>query len=293
MKKTILYLSLSILFSTQSFALDKPKTSRYDDRMQYINYNANDVTEIKAKDGFVTAISFANNEEVKDIAIGFDRGWEIVDSNNHLYLKPNAVGDGDNIIEPKIKDWDTNLIVTTNKRYYAFDLKLINKNDSAYLMKFAYPKEEREKALKQKQLERAKAEEKLLAKRKVEYEKSINSKLNKFTIPKNWDYVMQVGKDSRTIAPVFAYDDGTRTYLGFDSTKSIPSVFYYQGNQEMISNVSMKTQGQYAVVVIHKTAVRFILRSGKQVVGIINNGFGKNPSRNNKTTNSDILRVVK
>ena len=104
---------------------------------------------------------------------------------------------------------------------------------------------------------------------------------------------MRIGKDSREIAPKFAYDDGVRTYIGFDTTNSIPSVFYYQGEQEMMSNTSVKKQGNYTVIVIHKTATRFILRSGDQVVGIINYGFGKNPTSQVTTTTNQVIREVK
>jgi len=70
MKKSLLAL-FAIGVTLNTFAVDIPRTSKYDDRMQYINYNGNDVTEIRAKDGFVTAISFSDGEEINDIAVGF------------------------------------------------------------------------------------------------------------------------------------------------------------------------------------------------------------------------------
>ena len=295
MKRSLLALFImGITFNV--VAVDIPRTSRFDDRMQYINYNGSDVTEIRAKDGFVTAISFADDETIEDIAIGFSGGWEVKDNRNNVYIRPKALQQGENgFFEPKAGEWDTNLLIVTNKRNYAFDLKLVNDNKdrSAYFMKFAYPTEEQ---LKRNAEAKAKAEKnREIAKQKAEQAEAevVNQSLNKFTVPRNWDYTMRVGKDSREIAPKFAYDDGVRTYIGFDTTNSIPSVFYYQGEQEMMSNTSVKKQGNYTVIVVHKTASRFILRSGEQVVGVINYGFGKNPTSQVSTTTNQVIREVK
>ncbi|KYK72336.1 P-type conjugative transfer protein VirB9 [Aggregatibacter actinomycetemcomitans] len=295
MKKSILLLMFGVAVSFNASALDTPKSSHYDQRMQYINYNPNDVVEIRTKNGFVTAVTFAEDEEVTDIASGFSDGWEVKDNKNNIYIKPKAVQQDSAFFDPKVGEWDTNLLIATNKRTYAFDLKLVEelKDVSAYFMKFAYPTEEqlahqREEA--QKRRVRAEAQAKI--RRELE-EKEVNATLDKFTIPKNWDYTMKVGKDSREIAPRFVYDDGIRTYIGFDTTNAIPAVFYYQGETEMMSNLNPKMQGQYTVLIVHKTAHRFILRSGDQVVGIINHGFGKNPNSSVVTTNQGVIRQVK
>ncbi len=291
-KQSILYfLLLTLLGINSSLALELPKQSRFDSRMQQINYNPLDVTEIKAKDGFVSVLSFAEDEQTLDIAVGFSLGWDVTNSGNNVYIRPKAVQVGDTLIEPTLKEWDTNLFIRTTKRQYSFDLKLLESQakENSYLVKFSYPSEiAREQAENQARLNQAKADRE--AKAKTE---EINTALNSFTTPRNWDYVMKVGKESREIAPVFTYDDGVRTYIGFSNVASIPAIFYYQGEQEMMSNVTTKQQGQYTVIVVHKTAYRFILRSGNQVVGIINYGFGKNPARQVSTSNSDIIRAVK
>lgn len=282
-KTKLLVLSALTLFSLNAYSAQLPKSSPADSRMQTQNYRANDVTVIKAKVGFATAVTFSQDEHIIDIAVGFD-GWEIVDSNNVIYLKPVALGDAENAIEPRLGDWDTNLLITTTKRQYAFDLILAENEykSNAYLVRFNYPNEE---ALA---LAKARAE----AEQKAEQD-SLNKELNAFTVPKNWNYSMLVGKGARTIAPDFAYDDGIRTYFGFDNTKSIPAVFYYQGDNELMSNTSQKTNGKYSVIVVHKTAERFILRSGDQVVGVINYGFGKNKSNETTTSNPNIKRTIK
>ena len=294
MKKSLL--SLLILgVALNANAIDLPKSSKYDDRMQYINYNANHVTEIRAKDGFVTAISFSQDETVTDIAVGFTGGWEVKDNNNNIYIRPKALQQGEIAYEPTAGEWDTNLLITTNKYSYAFDLKLVKdtKDKSAYFMRFAYPTEEQRKREAEAKAKAEKAKAEALAKAEQAEAEAVNKSLDKFTTPRNWDYTMRVGKDSREIAPKFAYDDGVKTYIGFDTTNTIPSVFYYQGEQEMMSNTNVKKQGAYTVIVVHKTAQRFILRSGDQVVGIVNYGFGKNPTTQVTTTTTDVIRTIK
>ncbi len=284
MKTKIIFFSILLgLFSSNVYSAQLPKSSSLDNRMQVQNFNASDVTIIKAKNGFATAVTFSQDEKIIDIAVGFN-GWEVNDNNNVIYIKPVALGDSDSAIEPRLKEWDTNLIITTNKRQYAFDLVLVadDSKDHAYLVKFNYPHEEAQ----------AKAE-KLARANKEKEQNKLNAELNSFTVPRNWDFYMRVGKNSRSIAPAFAYDDGIRTYLGFDNVASIPAVFYYQGEEEMMSNTTQKTQGKYTVIIVQKVAERFILRSGDQVIGVINRGYGKNKSNETTTSSESIERVLK
>lgn len=295
MRKKLLSLLLLSVLSINANALDIPKKSRFDSRMQHINYNLIDVTEIRAKDGYASVLTFSDDEKVLDIAVGFPLGWDIKDNDNNVYIRPIAVKAGEALIDPIIKEWDTNLLIRTNKFQYAFDLVLVDTKEksNSYFVKFTYPNEEaRQRAENKARLEKIRVEQREKENAEKE-EKAVNKVLNNFTTPKNWDYAMKVGKDSREIIPSFTYDDGVRTYIGFNNVASIPAVFYYQGEQEMISNINTKQQGKYTVIVVHKTAPRFILRSGDQVVGIINNGFGKNPNSQISTTTSDVIRAVK
>lgn len=266
-----------------SLAEVTPKGSQYDTRMQTINFNPYDVTKINAMQGYVTSLIFNQDEVVQDIAVGFTDGWEVVDSKNVVYLKPIAMEQDGFFYDPWAEDWATNLVIRTNKNVYALDLNLVeNKKSSAYTVKFNYPLEE--KALREKaQVEAIKKHNDNL----------VNEKLNELTYPENWDYTMKVAPDSRPITPNFAYDDGTRTYLGFDSTKSIPAIFYYQGEQEMMSNNSVKQIPNFTIIIIHKTAERFILRSGDQTVGVINGSYGRYKPSNHNNQDPAVIRGIK
>lgn len=305
-KKPLFYLLLLFfLMNSNVFGAAIPKSFKYDKRITYTNYNASDVFVINAKNGYVSVLEFSSDERIVNIATGFANGWELIDRENYLFIKPKAyivdtkeqnfeTEKGDEVsfpavIQPNSKDWKTNLIVTTNKRFYSFDLILNDENSTKinYKVEFKYPTD------KQK-LEDA---QKLAYEKKMTEEQNktnINIALNKTTIPRNWDFLMHINKGSDTIAPDFAYDDGVFTYLGFNNTKTIPSVFLYdEANEESILNSHLKKDGKYDVLVIHKTAQKILLRSGKKLVGIFNQGYAKNPlDKTYTTTNKKVIREI-
>jgi len=290
MKKLLSLLILSVI-AYNSYALDRPIPSKNDYRMQSLNYNVQDVTQIKAKTGYVTAINFDNDEFILNISIGFNAGWEAIESGNKIFLKAIAYKyDRDNLIEPYNEEWKTNMLVTTNKRFYAFNLELSEsadeQTDNAFLVTFNYPLERKAEKAEQLKLQT----EKFLQQKQNEY---VKNWLNKTSSVRNWNYFMQVGKKADSIAPDFAYDDGVRTAFGFSSDKKIPAIFGYEGNQEVMTNISTRNMGKYIIVLVHNTYERFILRSGDQVVGVINKSFGNIKTNNSPVINSRVERIIK
>ncbi|MBX1307071.1 P-type type IV conjugative transfer system translocation pore protein TrbG/VirB9 (plasmid) [Campylobacter novaezeelandiae] len=292
MKKIIL---ISLFLNTFIWALSIPKTSIFDKRIAYAVYNANDVFQVNAKNGYVSVLEFGLDERIINTATGFAQGWDLIEKDNLLFIKPKAYKtqlvqqDSNNIgenqtsqefvVDPNPSDWKTNLIVITNLNTYVFDLKLVTKNsNTTYKLSFSYP---------QKELKTAK--EFLEA----QEQENIRTDLNKNTIPRNWDFYMKVNKGSEDISPNFAYDDGVFTYLGFDNTKTFPAVFMYENGKESILNTHIKKDGNYDVLVIQKIAKQILLRSGDKVVGIFNRGYAKNPLRKTReTSNENIQREI-
>lgn len=293
--KFIIKAMLLVSIIQYSYAAENPSRSKLDTRIQHLNYNASNVTSVNAIIGYATAINFSNDETVKDVAVGFNQGWEVVNRVNSIYVKPIAFKANRVVIEPNAKDWKTNLIIKTNKRNYVFVLNLVPLDNkmAAFLINFKYPTDiANEKAVNDVRMKISLAKEKQsIANKKINI--SITKSLTDFTIPRNWDYAMKIGDKSNSITPNFTYDDGVRTYIGFDTSKSIPSIFYYQGGEEMMSNVSVRRQGNYSVVIVHKTAPRFIMRSGDQVVGIENLSYGKFISEYKNTSSDNVKRVIK
>lgn len=113
------WLILLLVLGTQTVqALDTPKGSNFDGRIQKVNYNDEDVVLIRASITLGTQLVFAQDENILDIASGFSQGWELEPRRNVLYIKPKAIKEGETVFNPEIKTWDTNLHVATNKRLY-------------------------------------------------------------------------------------------------------------------------------------------------------------------------------
>ncbi|MDR1975837.1 MAG: P-type conjugative transfer protein VirB9 [Campylobacteraceae bacterium] len=290
MRKLMFLAALAVFCVQNGFAASVPKSSKSDSRITSQEYNAEDVTRLSAKDGFITTIALKSDERVIDMFTGFIDGWDIQDRANFVFIKPKAfVRSAGDIVFPKYPEWNTNLIITTNQRVYVFDLILVEKQQPIYKVNFNYPVDKiqevknQENRLIQQEITRRYNEE-------VNY---IKDKLSNLNNPRNWNFYMKVNKESDNIAPVFAYDDGIFTYLGYDNTKSIPSVFLVEKGKESILNTHMKEQGEYQILVVHKVSPEIILRAGDKVVGIFNKGYGINPAPAGTTISKDVKREIK
>jgi len=283
-------LAIVALLAVAATALQIPIKSKDDSRVSYAKFNKGDVYKINCKNGFSTVIEFSKGENVINTASGFSDGWELTPRGNFLFVRPKVYVSGDKnsqeaeIIEPTPATWHTNLIVTTSKYTYVFDLNLVyKKQNTTYKLEFSYPNEEAKLEAKNQELFRTQS-----------VQNAIKKNLNDLPVPRNWDLVMHVNKGSEKIAPIYAYDDGAFTYLGFDSTKEIPSVFAYDSEtkQETIVNSAVRVQDSgVSLLVIFATQELLLLRSGDLVVGIKNNGLHKNP-KTRKTSNEKVERVV-
>jgi type IV secretion system protein VirB9 len=251
----LLILVLLLWLAPIAFADETPEPSPYDSRIQSVVYNSGDVVIISARSGRGVRIVFSPNEKILDVASGFTEGWELVERGNILFLKAKSLtgGEGGISLSPQAERWNTNLMVTTDKRLYDFDLRLVGAAEGiAYRIEFQYPAEEKAKA-------QAKAVEK----------KSLD-KLSRKMAPKNWSYSMKEGKNSTSIAPSLAYDDGNFTYLRFPNNRDFPVAFLVaaEGSESLVnSHVDGDT------LVIHRVAPQLVLRFGKAVVTVYNDSF--------------------
>ncbi len=255
----ILCLLLAVLAPLPALALDVPVRASADARIRYVNYNEDDVVGLYAKQGMAAHVVFAQGEEVLDIASGFGDGWEFKNRRNHLYLKPRsarATGETQGMIPPKPGQWNTNLLVTTNRRVYTFQLVLVGSSDdrAAYRVTFRYPDDDA--------AAKAAAAEAELAR----------SRLEARAVVRNTSYTMQIGRRSAAIAPTSAYDDGTFTYLTFPNNREIPAVFLVADDKDKTETL-VNTHFNNDVLVIHRVAPQFVLRLGPQVVSIFNEAY--------------------
>ena len=268
-----------------ALAVDVPTASRFDTRIQYVNYNSGDVVLVRALPGIGSRIVFAQGEEILNAGSGFTEGWEFKASGNQLFIKPKSVKVAEGqVIAPEAGKWNTNLMVTTNQRIYDFELQLLRgSNDgappldqrAAYRVEFRYPNEER-------QLAEAEARQ-----------RAAEQRMEQVPSPVNWHYTMQVGKRSSGIAPTLAYDDGRFTYLRFPANRDFPTAFLVADDRsESIIDAHVDPRAP-DILVVHRVSPSMVLRLGPQVVGIYNERFdpnGKPPV--NGTTVPGVKRVV-
>jgi P-type conjugative transfer protein VirB9 len=283
--KQLFLIAALVAVAPVALATDIPKRSPLDARIQHVNYDENDVVRIEAAVGTATHIVLGEGESVHEKAAGFSAGWEIEDRRNNLYLKPKSVEargqgqSGPSIMPPDPKKWDTNLIVTTDRRKYSFELVLLpedSKRKPAFRVVFAYPKDDQAKALT------------------VDDKRRVQEKLEQQPIPRNWRYTMQIGEQSSAIAPTMAYDDGRFTYLRFPGNRDFPTVFYAsedKGESLVNTHVDPKTPD---VMVVHRVGKEFVLRLSNMVVSVYNEDFdalGVPPKSG--TTQQGVRRVLK
>ncbi len=294
----IKYFLVLFFMIVEVFGLEIPKASTLDKRMTATVYNAENVVRIDAKVGYVVVIEFAKEENIINMATGFSQGWDLIAKGNLLFITPKSIvvkvselettqkGETkeiqkDKIITPNNAEWKTNLIVNTNASMYVFELNL-NGSSNVFKISFIYPDREITKLKKiTKQIEQ-KSQEMI-----------VDTALNRTSVPRNWDFYMNVSANSQSIAPNYAYDDGVFTYLGFDNTKTFPSVFGYEDKKEQILNTHIKKDGNYDVLVIQKIMPKIVLRSGSKVIGIVNKGYAKNPlDKTRQTSNDEMVERV-
>ena len=252
------------------WALESPQRSKADHRIQYVDYNADDVTRVNAANGYITTIIFAPGEEVTNYGSGYSTAWEFATADNKFFLKP------------KDKEGTTNLVIVTNKRVYNLDVHLVAKPSNAtYKLTFRYPQDYIDAQIKAGQ--EAYVQEQL---------KKRDPDLDGDKKAFNYNYSMNFGmsKSSKNLAPVEAFDNGRFTYLRFKPNADFPAVYSVNSDGEAIINSHVED----GYLVIHGVYPEYRLRAGQDVVGLYNEGYnggGHTPSSG--TTVQGLVRDIK
>ncbi len=273
-----------LLMSGTSVAMEIPKSSGFDNRVQSVLYNPQDIAKINAQLGFVTTVVFSEGELVEKAITGFDAGWKVEIFRNKLFIQPvpveqqfveNIDDEGDDVgvssgmqkFAPIPAQWFTNLFVSTNKRNYNMILNIAAANDRhAHIVQYDYLEEKYHK-------------------------KFLNHSFANARQGRNYDYFVKAGNSSQVIVPDFAYDDGEMTYFGFSPAKQLPSIFLLQNKKEQMINYSVSQQGDYRVLAIHNLSKSFVLRSGDMAAGILNKSFGGYVKPYSTTISTTVERV--
>lgn len=236
-------------------ATEVPHPGKIDHRVREVDYNPDQVYELTGFYGYHVTITFQRDEVVEKIAAGYAQAWDINQHGWFITVKPRDLAP------------HTSLVVTTNRRMYAFDLRAkkppANNNPTQYaldpqqifVLRFKYPQEERTLA------DAARAR---MAAQNLEEERRLAILAGRPPRPSNRAYFYQ---GSEAIAPYEAWDDGTFTYFRFYAQQDLPSVFVVNDDgTESIANKHFVED----VMVIQRVARQMRLRKGASAVCVYN-----------------------
>ncbi|KWN82994.1 hypothetical protein WT92_16140 [Burkholderia stagnalis] len=261
-----------------------------------MTYERDQVFRVLTNRGVATLILLGDDEKIEQAAAGFESTCP------GTQTQTTAAAENVGTVSGPTAEWlicakkDTNRVwvkpltaarfnnleLITNKRVYSIELdarRAAPKNafdSETYRVVFDYPKPIRPNGMP--------APEEVLASRMHDSLPAV----------KNWkDYTMQALAGGEAIAPTQAFDDNRLTYFLLPGNRDMPAVFVIgaDGSERQVdSNIDPKT----GYLVVHETARRFLLRAGKAVVGIWNDGpMPDLPATNNGTTVQGVHRQFK
>jgi type IV secretion system protein VirB9 len=248
-----------------ALATETTSTSPHDTRIKTVVYNPDDVTPISGVVGVATHIVLAEGEEYEAHSFGDGAAWSFAHYKNHLFVKPSA------------ENGNTNLTVITNKHTYEFALHYIGVHASpasTFQLRFRYPVE----------LAKVSAE-------KLEKARVTAALVSNPPAKVNLAYTMS---GSMQLAPVNVWNDDNFTYFKFPGNRDIPGIFLANtdGTESIVNRVSRGPGND--VVVVEKVAAKWVLRLGKQFLGVYNEAYDPIGVTNTTGTASPaVVREVK
>lgn len=292
------------LFAIQTASADViPVAGREDARIRTVIYQPNNVYKINVQRGTVTRIILADDEQIleRGAASGFPANC--AEEANMWCITADA---GANQIWVKPKDGAThnNLEVRTNKRDYSFDFRLLNNANGAsrgeslaqqpmFRVMFEYPQDAIRKAEENKALQYAQIKAEFNEQHQLSEFLVLQQRLaNDAPLPRNWKYRQAANSRGKNFVPEMVFDDGRFTYFRFKGNTDIPTIFVEGADGEEKVNFHV-SKDDPKLVIAEALAKKFVLRQGKAVVSIFNQGYdpvGIAPQ--NGTTVDGVERVV-
>jgi len=264
MKANLIACTLAGMLSLQAHAAQDPVPSKGDPRIRFVDYDPDNVVTIYGKVGSSTMILFEPDEQLVDMVGGDTNAWQAASTG-----KRNGV-----FFKPAVSAPATNIQVITSKRAYNFDMRLATKKETGYLtVRFRYPAVEQAAGAKARQHER------------------VEALLDQASPLRNRSYSVQGAGE---LSPVEAWDDGAVTYLRFAARTELPAIYAAKGDSheiERVENVTVASDGTMAIPAVRR---KFVLRSGRTVACVFNEGFDAGAPRPATNTSSPkVERIVK
>jgi len=232
--------ALALGLPAATWALANPEQSIRDHRIRFVDFDPLDVVQLDAVIGVATQISFAPGEQYVTHAFGDSEAYELSSVQNHLFFKPIA------------EQANTNLLVVTNQRSYAFRLSYHDSREAKaiYRLEFRYPEEE-------------------AARREARVQEERRREALARPVPVlNWRGYTMAGDTG--LAPTSAWDDGRQTVFQFGPGQEFPAVYLVGADgQERLVNHHVSGPA-LELMVLHRVAQRWHLRLGDRILAIEN-----------------------
>jgi type IV secretion system protein VirB9 len=227
-------------FSLLSAALAvEAKAAAPDPRIHVVVYDPDAIVRLVGHTGYQMTIEFGDGEKVETVAIGDSMGWQITPNAaaNLLFVKPVGIS------RP------TNMTIVTNRRRYTFELNSRSgikaaPNNIIYTLRFSYPE--------------------VVAPANAAGTLPLISKP-----PEEWNRAYTY-EGAKANLPTEVFDDGNATYFRFGKDTPTPAIFVISADGgESIVNFAVR--GPY--VIVEQVSEKLVLRQGKAVTYIYNDGF--------------------
>ena len=257
-----------------------------DPRLRTVMYSPDVVLDVPVRRGQITQIVLGADE----VLVGTPMSGRGANCAEETHAWCIAQQGRDLFVKPKTGATTNNLVVTTDRRRYAFELRAIETGGVA-LMRLTVlgppPASVTAPAALAVAVAAAPPTLPPLTAREL-----IETRWQVKPLVRNTYYSVATGNNSDDIVPVMVFDDGTQTYFGFPNNRPLPTIFQTapDGSEEMV-NARM---GADDLLVADRVGRRFVLRLGDSVAAIINEAFdldGVAPK--DGTTVPGVARVVR
>lgn len=210
-----------------------PRPGGGDPRIHVVDYDPAAVVELRSALGLQLSVEFDPSERIENVAIGDSLGWQVTPNRRANLL----------FLKPMSARPPTNMTVVTNLRRYNFQLSVQKQaaRNVPFAVRFLYAPPA--VAVVEAPPPPPPPVERNAA---YSYDGSVHA------------------------LPVKVFDDGQDTYFSFKADEDMPAIFAVDpdGGEAVVN-----TRQYYGYVVVDRVARGFVLRRGKEVTRIYNDGF--------------------
>lgn len=214
-----------------------PGAADADPRFTDRAYSANHIVTLHGRPGIESAIAFAADEKIENIAVGNSAAWAVSPNK-----RANVI-----FVKPATARARTNMTVITDQRTYLFDLVASSAGSPVYMLRFSYPDSPRRPPVATPAVATAVAEAAPTPPPRP--------------APAELNFAWRGAGESRLL-PSSYFDDGSSTFLRWTKDITLPAILV-RGPDGAEGPVNYTVQGDY--VVVEGIPPQLVLRSGKQV----------------------------